>query len=150
MTTIEMGHIPESVEKEIEDDLDFRGALRIMAEDINESCEHPDSQDGMCALSKQLLEAREPIHFSTVEAHMPTWVDYTAHDVIALYCTIAVFNEGSPKSAMAKMINKAIEKVDTSHGIEYINALREFDSLIEKTRDNSAARYTIWKEACYA
>ena len=70
MTTIEMGHIPESVEKEIEDDLDFRGALRIMAEDINESCEHPDSQDGMWRSVKTASRSQGTYTFQHSRKHI--------------------------------------------------------------------------------
>ena len=151
MSITEMGRIPECIEEELEDEFDIRGALSVMARDINEACQYSDTEDGICALSKQIMEAAEPIDFDNVSCHIPEWSGYTAHDVIALYCAVAVFNESSTKSAMAVKINDSEEKIDNAGSIEdYFYALQEFMELTEAVRKNSINRYNVWLESCYA
>ena len=143
---VALGDMPSGMPDSILRDLDWNSAIRLIAEDIADNCGKPVSE---CEISQRLMEADKPISFTAIENHIPDAADYTADEIVGLYCTVASlrtapnYNGGELESAM-------LETDSATNSEEYSEAQQNFDRIWEKISSISFNRYNEWMAACYA
>ena len=146
MSDIEIGNMPSGMPDDIMRELDYTAAIRFIADDIANSCGKGKHR---CAIATLLVEADSPIRFEKIEEHIPETAEYTAEEVLSLFCSVATFKEDSKNPG--RELESASRRVDRAKTMkEYHEAMDSFMSVYSDIGQKAQSNYDIWMDKCYA
>ena len=139
--SMKIGDMPSGMPDDILRDIDYSAAMKFVAADI-------EYNYGKCEISEQLVAAEKPVSFDEIRKHIPENAEYTAEEILSLYCTVATFKEAAKHNNIGEL-EEASLKVDEAGNIEeFSKSMHSFMRVYDDVGSRSQSRYEKWMKDC--